>query len=153
MKLSKIKCEKCGKEFPFNTELPKLVCIYCGNEIQTKGVETEKATETKQEDKNKIQHYKRMVKVNIVVCVAAFVAWLLFINSENIIISFAVVILLCLLNFRDAYKAVSEKNMLVKNGVQAGNITGLFVFVIVDIALWGLLMISQFKSLVQWNGL
>lgn len=155
MKLSKIKCNKCEKEFPCNSELSKIVCIYCGNEMNTFDGETVQANVSRQDDKYKIEHYKRMVKSNIVLCTIAFLAWVFFflINSENIIISFAVVIMLCLLNFRDACKAIDEKEMLVKSGVQSGNITGLFVFVLMDIALWGILMVSQFKSLTQWNGI
>lgn len=171
MRMIEIKCDKCGAMIQVNAELPKCMCQYCGNEIvfggsgQTKPeqdasaqvgqehIEAAKSddakqtesTETVQDDPHEVEQYKKSLKMNTIIGLAALV--LRFILNKNIIISIAVVVFLLLLPLRDANKILKHKEMLKRNGVQNGNIVGIAVLILVDVALWIILLIGQFATL------
>lgn len=147
MKMVEIKCEKCGKSFNVNSELTKCMCQYCGNEIDFTKTAGGTMTYTSADDANEVGKYKRSLKMNIIVCIVAFLA--LFIFKHNIVISFAIVIFLVLLPLRDADKILKHKDMLKRNGVQNGNIVGLSVLSLIDIALWIIRIIRQFSELTH----
>lgn len=163
MRMIEIKCDKCGAMIQVNAELPKCMCQYCGNEIvfgSTGQIEPEqdaqernepsnpadaKQTVSAKDDPNEVEQYKKSLKMNTIIGLAAFV--LLFILNNNIIISLAVVVFLLLLPLRDANKILKHKDMLKRNGVQNGNIVGIAVLILVDAALWIILLIGQFATL------
>ena len=163
MRMIEIKCDKCGAMIQVNAELPKCMCQYCGNEIvfggtgqieheqdvqertePSKPVDTEQ-TVSAQDDPKEVEQYKKSLKMNTIIGLAALV--LRFILNKNIIISLAVVVFLLFLPLRDANKILKHKDMLKRNGVQNGNIVGIAVLILVDIALWIILLIGQFATL------
>ena len=156
MELAEIKCGKCGATLQVNAELPKCMCQYCGNEIalvntannaQAETMQTDAmAGQTVQDDPNEVTKYKNMLKMDIVVSIIAFI--LRFIFTKDIIIAFAAVIMLFLLPLRDVEKMLNKKDMMQRNGVQKGNIIGVAALVIIDIILWGSLLISQVMSIL-----
>lgn len=163
MRMIEIKCDKCGAMIQVNAELPKCMCQYCGNEIVFGGtgqIEPEQdaqernepsnpvdaeQTVSAQDDPKEVEQYKKSLKMNTIIGLAALV--LRFILNKNIIISLAVVVFLLFLPLRDANKILKHKDMLKRNGVQNGNIVGIAVLILVDVALWIILLIGQFATL------
>ena len=168
MRMIEIKCDKCGATIRVNAELPKCMCQYCGNEIVFGGtgqiqpeqdaqepnetthpeqdkIETSQPSASGQDDPNEVEQYKKSMKMNTIIGLAALV--LRFILNKNIIISLAAVVFLLFLPLRDANKILKHKDMLKRNGVQNGNIVGIAVLILVDVALWIILLIGQFATL------
>lgn len=147
MKMVEIKCDKCGKTFEVNAELTKCMCQYCGNEIDFTKTAGGNMTYASADDANEVAKYKNMLRMDIIVSVAAFIGRFIF--KWSIIISFAVIMLLILLPLRDADKMLKKKDMMQRNGMQRGNIIGVAVLVLIDILLWVLLLVHQFGELVH----
>ncbi len=100
-----------------------------------------------QDDMHKVEHYKKALKMNTIICLLAFVARFIFTN--NIIISFVIVVFLFALCLKDAIDVMKHKKMLERNGVQSGNIVGLLVLVIVDLVLWCPFIVWQFFDIMR----
>ena len=147
MKMVEIKCDKCGKTFNVNSELTKCMCQYCGNEIDFSNTAGGNMVYSSADDANEVAKYKNMLRLDIVVAIAAFIGR--FIVKWNIIISFVVIMLLILLPLRDADKMLKNREMMQRNGMQKGNIIGVAVLVLIDILLWVLLLVRQFGVLVH----
>ena len=150
MNLIEIKCEKCGASLNVNAELPKCMCQYCGAEIVLSQLEAQTAAanpEQPADDPNEVAKYKKMLKMNIIIGLVAFI--LRFFVKYSMFLTFAGVIFLCLLPLRDANKCLKAKELLIRNGAQKGNIIGLAVLILVDIALWVLLLLWQLKMLIR----
>lgn len=162
MRMIEIKCDKCGAMIQVNAELPKCMCQYCGNEIvfgstgqiqpeqdvqertePSKPVDAEQ-TVSAQDDPHEVEQYKKSLKMNTIIGLAALVLRFVL---DNIVISMAVVVFLLFLPLRDANKILKHKDMLKRNGVQNGNIVGIAVLILVDVALWIILLIGQFVTL------
>lgn len=117
------------------------------NPAQTNAMPTINHPPTQQDDMHKVEHYKKALKMNIIICLLAFVARFIFTN--NIIISFVIVVFLFALCLKDAIDVMKHKKMLERNGVQGGNIVGLLVLVIVDLVLWCPFIVWQFFYIMR----
>lgn len=183
MNLVDIRCGRCGAIIRVNSELPKCMCQYCGNEIildwNIPAQQVQNPTQNpmtgqqapahpiqnpmpaqnqqpvpvlvqdydeRQADIYKAEQYKKSLKMNMILCIAAFIARFIFMH--NIILSFIIVVLLSFLSLKDSIELMRYRKPLEKYGVQSGNIVGLFVLVIIDLLFWCPLLVSQFNSVM-----
>lgn len=165
MRLIDIQCARCGAMLRVNADLPGCMCQYCGNQIilnwnppvqmpsSGKPEQFDPAQfnssqpPAQQDDMHKVEHYKKALKMNTIICLIAFVARFIF--TTNIVIAFVIAILLFALCLKDAIEVMKNKKLLERNGVQSGNIVGLLVLVIVDLVLWCWLLVSLFSILTR----
>ena len=148
MKMISVKCSKCGKSYPVNSELSRCMCPYCGEEKRMVSTMDEKKETIKPDDPNEVAKCRSALKMSIVCGAIAFV--MLFLFRDNIVVSLVVLAFLCLLVLRDARTVMKNKEMMQRHGMQRGNIVGAFALTAIDIALWTMQLVSQWKDILRF---
>lgn len=147
MSMQKIKCDKCGHKLKLNPDIEKHTCPYCGCGISllNNGIRV-----SEKDAKRIVFRHKITFALNVLIGIAAFIAFFFFTDDEYIVLSMIIVPFLLLIPFRDACRIMEDRYMLYHNGMQKGNIVGQLVLIVMDLIMWSYLFVRQFKNLCGW---